>query len=129
MSERPGTVLIVEDDLDLRDALVEALHERGYAVLTASDGEEALEVLEAVRPTVILLDLMMPRLDGYAFLAVRSDRADLAGIPVIVASAAPPTRPLSMSTFTEFLAKPYSTESLVSAIERVCAVHRAIGPT
>ncbi|MFY1829316.1 response regulator [Myxococcus fulvus] len=83
------TLLVVDDDLDIRDALQDAFELEGYAVLLAADGLEALAQLKQqdTPPHLILLDLMMPRMDGFAFReALRHDTA-LADIPVVVASA------------------------------------------
>ena len=61
------SVLVVEDDADTRDTLAEVLQEDGFAVLTASNGREAFEVLNSAstKPSVILLDMMMPVMDGW----------------------------------------------------------------
>lgn len=82
-------VLVVEDDADIRDALGLALNEAGYDAFAVEDGEQALEWLRhEVAPNVILLDMMMPRMNGWQFRnAQRADPA-LAEIPVIVVSAA-----------------------------------------
>src|SRR5215470_13269866 len=68
-----GTVLIVEDEVTTRDALTEVLGKEGREIITASDGQQALERLREVpRPRLILLDLMMPRMDGREFLRRQS---------------------------------------------------------
>lgn len=80
-------ILLVEDDRDVRDAMVEALEEAGYTVLAAEDGREALRALQRYLPRVILLDLMMPNMDGFQFRAEQKKRPDWADIPVVVISA------------------------------------------
>jgi CheY-like chemotaxis protein len=117
-------MLIVEDDPDLREAVVVALHARGYAVLEAEDGAAALRMLDALKPDAILLDLLMPTMNGFEFLAARAERPDISGIPVVIASAAPPDRELAPSTWNEFVTKPYDIVTLIETLERVCAVHR-----
>jgi CheY-like chemotaxis protein len=83
-------VLVVEDDTDLRDAYRAILSRAGYNVLTACDGQEALEVLEAgIRPRLILLDLMMPVMNGYEFRAAQRMRPELAKIPTVLLTAEP----------------------------------------
>ena len=73
-SKRNPRVLLVEDDADLRDALAEALTESGLDVTTAVDGSDGLGKLRDVRPDVVVLDLMMPKLDGWQFrVAQRRD--------------------------------------------------------
>jgi CheY-like chemotaxis protein len=82
------TVLVVDDDDDLRATLAEALVLYGYRVVTASNGKEALARLEAgPRADVILLDLMMPVMDGWAFREAQVKVAGAQEIPVVVLSA------------------------------------------
>jgi two-component system chemotaxis response regulator CheY len=86
------SVLLVDDDAGIREALTEVLVDEGLAVHTAPNGQEALEWLRqhgsnGSRPCVVLLDLMMPVMDGRAFLAVRDADPWLSTIPVLVISA------------------------------------------
>lgn len=84
------TLLVVDDDLDIRDALQDAFELEGYSVLLAADGLEALAHLRhegCSRPHLILLDLMMPRMDGFAFREALRHDTSLSDIPVVVASA------------------------------------------
>ena len=80
----PNLVLVVDDDFDIREALSDVLASEGYSVLTAADGGEALERLRGgVRPAVMLLDLMMPRVSGVEVIdALRKDES-LSKIPEI----------------------------------------------
>lgn len=78
------TVLVVEDDRELAGVLADALSEYGYRVETAHDGAVALDRLKNERPAAIILDLLMPQMDGLAFLGSRRDDSALSGIPVIV---------------------------------------------
>src|ERR1700694_1689 len=80
-------VLIGEDDPDIQDAVSELLATAGYEVVLAGDGQELAALLDGgLRPNVILLDLMMPRVNGYDFLAWRGGRPELRQIPVVVFS-------------------------------------------
>ena len=74
-------VLVVDDDRDIRELLVELLGGEGYLVSSAADGRQALWEAHAHRPDVILLDLMMPVMDGYQFRAAQLDDPDLARGP------------------------------------------------
>ena len=81
------TILIADDDpviLDMESRLVEQI---GGRPITASNGREALQVLEKTRPDLILLDLMMPEMDGFTFLGVLKEREAMRNIPVIVLTA------------------------------------------
>jgi CheY-like chemotaxis protein/nitrogen-specific signal transduction histidine kinase len=80
-------VLLVEDDLNLRELTRRQLQKVGWAVVEAENGYEALERLTEIVPTVILLDLMMPEMDGFTFLTELHQRAEWRSIPVIVTSA------------------------------------------
>jgi DNA-binding response OmpR family regulator len=111
-------VLVVEDDPDIRDALAEALESQGYEVDRARDGADALRVARARVPDVILLDLMMPVMNGWAFRAAqRGDRA-LADIPVIVISAVDPDR-LGDLAVDACICKPFALEELFAALARL----------
>ncbi len=82
------TVLVVDDDPDILDALSEILEAEGYGVTRARNGQEALDRLSPARPDLILLDLMMPVMDGWAFARHMRERGpDVAGLPIIVLSA------------------------------------------
>jgi CheY-like chemotaxis protein len=80
-------VLIVDDDQDIRETLELLLVTEGYDVKTARHGLEALEVLRGWLPSLIVLDLMMPELDGWGFRARQVSHELWATIPVIVLSA------------------------------------------
>jgi DNA-binding response OmpR family regulator len=113
-------VLVVDDDPDSRSLLEMALSSAGYRVLSASNGAEGLAVARRVHPAVILLDLMMPIMDGYAFRAAQLREAELAAIPVICVSgrhdAAAAARELQMA---DCVVKPFVLDTIV---ERVAAL-------
>jgi CheY-like chemotaxis protein len=81
-----ATILIVEDDLLTRDLLGKLLQTQGHRPVLASDGLEALDVLDFLRPDLVLLDLMMPRMDGADFLE-RMRQSQGGQAPVILLSA------------------------------------------
>jgi CheY-like chemotaxis protein len=82
-----GSVLIVDDDPDLREVLSSLLAEEGWRVSTAPDGESALAAIERERPTAMVLDLMMPRIDGFEVLRTVRQQATTRDLPVIVVTA------------------------------------------
>ena len=86
MSE-PGAVLVVEDDESLRQIIVELLRCEGYAVAEASNGREALEQLPRTHPLVVILDLMMPVMDGPTFLEHKLSDPSFALTPVVIFSS------------------------------------------
>ncbi len=80
-------ILVVEDDQDIRDLLVDTLMDGGYEVIEAKDGSIGLERAIEEMPDVILLDVMMPVMDGFQVLKQLKDNADTCSIPVIMVSA------------------------------------------
>ena len=80
-------VLVVEDDQTLRDIIAEALREDGYVVQTAGNGETALEVARRWSPRLVILDLMMPRMDGEAFGAILRQLDGMASVPIMLVTA------------------------------------------
>jgi two-component system, chemotaxis family, chemotaxis protein CheY len=85
---RPSTVLVVDDDPDILEALSEILEAEGFEIRRARNGKEALDRLEPDPPQLILLDLMMPVMDGWEFAQrMRQRPPEIARIPIIVLSA------------------------------------------
>ncbi len=86
MENRPRRVLLAEDDRFLRKAAGAMLRRQGFMVLTAEDGEEALRVARAEIPDLILLDLIMPKIQGFEVLKALKDDPNTSTIPVIILS-------------------------------------------
>ena len=85
-------VLIIDDDADTRERVRTMLERDGWSVTEASDGRQGLDRLAAARPGVVLLDLAMPVMDGFAFLEAMRTRPDCAAVPVVVLTAMDLTR-------------------------------------
>jgi CheY-like chemotaxis protein len=115
------SVMIVDDDEDIREILREVLTERGYTAVTAANGAEALEALKTVRPGLILLDLNMPVMDGFEFRRMqRGDRA-AAQIPTVVMSALHHMRERIVDlAVDDALEKPLDLEHLLHVIRHHC---------
>ncbi|UHC14576.1 response regulator [Methylobacterium currus] len=86
-ADSPGTVLLVDDDADARERLRRSLSRDGWTVREAENGAAGLARLDEGRPSLILLDLMMPVMDGFAFLTKLRARPDVADVPVVVLTA------------------------------------------
>ena len=116
-------VLVVEDDNDLRESLSQALRDHGYTVTQAENGQQALDLLHAgARPSVILLDLMMPVLNGWELRDALRDDPALADIPQLVISAymdEAEQHVLELSP-DDCIRKPFAIRVLLEAIERHC---------
>jgi len=82
--QRPGTVLVVDDNADNRDLLARRLERDGYSVVTAAHGREALEIVRDREVDIVLLDVMMPIMDGYETLSALKADDELRHIPVIM---------------------------------------------
>ena len=81
------TILLVEDDQETREMMQRMLEKEGWSVAAATDGRRGLERMRAVRPRVVVLDLMLPELDGFGFLAAMRADERLADTPVVVLTA------------------------------------------
>lgn len=111
----PGLVLIIEDDTDARSALSAVLNAAGYQVIAAANGREALEALDGpLQPSAIVLDLMMPEMDGWEFLARRRFYGESQDIPVAVVTATSALKPRDADVI---LQKPLDPIRLISWIE------------
>jgi CheY-like chemotaxis protein len=116
---RPS-VLVVEDDEDMRGILLHLLEHHGWPVHTAADGREGLAALEKHRPSLILLDLAMPRMSGVEFRTAQRRLPDLrlASVPVVVVSAMHDAlRYKSRLNAADVLVKPFEADRLLQAVE------------
>ena len=120
-------ILVVDDDPDLVETIAMMLESNGFEVGMAYDGIEGEEAIKQRRPDLIILDVMMPRKDGYKLCAELKSNPDTEDIPIIlltaVGEAVPTTRYThadGMSTEAdEYIAKPIDTQSLLEAIRRL----------
>jgi CheY-like chemotaxis protein len=122
MTDR-ASVLVVEDDRDIREIVMETLADEGYRTFAAANGREALEHLRsgAPLPGVILLDIMMPVMDGRTFLARQLEDPALAGIPVVVMTADADVAAIAMELHASLhLKKPVSLEQLFAVARQFC---------
>jgi CheY-like chemotaxis protein len=114
-------VLVVDDDPDILDAICDILEGEGYRVARARHGVEALEALGRERPSLILLDLMMPVMDGLAFAQALRDRETGGGIPIVVISADGNPQKAASVGARGFLAKPFDIEALLAQVASITA--------
>jgi CheY-like chemotaxis protein len=111
------TVLLAEDDQDIRDVVQEVLEERGFDVIPARTGRQALDFLSLdvkSRPDFVILDLMMPIMTGWQVLEEMRQRPDLVKIPVIVLTAVSQDMPTGA---TAVLRKPFDIDDLLTILK------------
>ncbi|MDB4987652.1 MAG: response regulator receiver protein [Myxococcaceae bacterium] len=112
-------ILIVDDEFGIADIVAEILTEHGYTTSIAINGRLALASMAEHRPDLVLLDVMMPVLDGIGTLtAMRADSA-LASVPVIMMTALPEALPKDRSLYQAALHKPFSEEQLFEWIHKL----------
>lgn len=116
-------ILVVDDDADIRESLVEILTSEGFSTVSAGNGREALQLLRqgSLQPCLILLDLMMPVMDGFQFLEERNKDPSLADTPVVIITAAgvsDRTNPVTLCT--PVLPKPIHLPKLLKMVAQLC---------
>jgi len=112
-----GVVVIVEDEEDTRELLQEVFESHGYRVATAQDGLEALDIFRAEQVCFVVLDLFMPRLDGFGVLKAIGADPELAKLRVCVTTSAPHSVPPGV----EVLPKPVDLNRLLKIVDQHCA--------
>ena len=121
MSEPTCTILLVDDDAGVSDALSDLLISEGYRVAVAGNGAEALRYLDThPLPSAILLDLMMPVMDGYEFRAKQRRNPVLASVPTFAVSAGAMGERVEQMALRGAFKKPIAIEALLDALQEVC---------
>ncbi|HEX3343312.1 MAG TPA: response regulator [Polyangiaceae bacterium] len=116
-----GHIIVVDDDADIRETLVEMLEDHGCSAIGAENGQVALDALERMPPDdpcLILLDVMMPVMDGRAFREEQLKRQDLAKIPVVVISAFDEIEEMKADGY---LKKPVEFDDVLRAARQFCS--------
>jgi DNA-binding response OmpR family regulator len=121
MTDKPPTVLVADDDEDLCDLLRTNLEADGFVVLVAGDGRRALEIIESENPDVVLLDIMMPVLDGYGVLERLSKNPhERTKVILITAKASSRDRLQGWELGAdEYVTKPFDLNSLLKRVRRL----------
>lgn len=113
------TILLVDDEPDMLDTISNYLKERGFRAELANNGREAVKLLEKVKPDLIILDIMMPVMNGFEFLHFLKTYPQHADIPVIILSAKHDVKAVDKGIFMEaefYLPKPFAFDNLMSFI-------------
>jgi CheY-like chemotaxis protein len=114
-----NTILIVDDEVAVVETLVDLLSSEGFATVTAPNGHLALKQIGTVRPALIVLDNMMPVMDGLQTLRAVRAHPDWKGIPVVFMTAAPMTIATEEILWDAMLAKPFDGEQLMDLVRRM----------
>ena len=120
------TILLAEDNAVNRELLREILETRGYTVLEACDGQQALQMIEQAPPDIVLMDIGMPILDGFATLSKIRQNPRLASLPVVAVTAYAmqgDREKIITAGFNGYLSKPVNFHSLGLELERLLAKH------
>ena len=116
--DTPSRVLVVDDDQPIRDLIATVLADEGYEAVVAPNGAVALDLVRQMPPRLILLDLMMPVMDGRAFLRACRAETPCRDVPVVVMSAAYKAPTIQELRAEAFLAKPFDLGDVLGVVER-----------
>ena len=112
-------ILIVDDDLTLTRLLSGYLGEQGFDVVVAQDGDDALRKVEFERPDLIVLDVVMPKLNGYSFLFAMRKIEGVLQTPIIVLTSKPELAEIFLAEgVQEYIVKPFSQQELLLKIRK-----------
>jgi CheY-like chemotaxis protein len=114
----PTTILIIEDDEELRSIYRQALERENYIVHEATDGADALQRIENIKPDLIILDMMMPRMGGPTVLQILRQNPAFNHVHFVVITAYPQFRESALSyNVDQFLTKPVRPGDIVQAVQ------------
>lgn len=116
-------ILVVDDELDIAEAVRAVLEAEGYQVEIAADGSQCLQMLRRQKPDLLLLDVMMPVIDGFGVLDEM--RSENLRVPVVMMSAIRPDGRLAEYGVEVFLKKPFQLETLLEAVDSALGSDRS----
>jgi len=128
MAEEKKRVLCIEDEQEMIDLIKLILERRGFEVLGAVGGKEGLEVIRREKPDLILLDLMMPEVDGWEVYRQMKADEQVKDIPVIVVTAKAQSIDkvlgLHIAKVDDYVTKPFGPQELLKSVNKVLAIER-----
>jgi CheY-like chemotaxis protein len=110
------TILVVDDEYAIAETLQELLSDEGFRVVTASNGVEGLRQVEAEKPHLVILDLMMPVMDGRAMLQALRANPETENLPVILTTAASLAPEGDERRVSSFIRKPFSIDAMLEKV-------------
>jgi len=116
-----ATILVVEDEFGIAEVLASILTDAGHTVVTAINGRQGLDRLNEIRPQLVLLDFMMPVLDGPAMLRIMRSSPEAHGIPAIIMSSLPePAVAEAVSgMYSGFIRKPFKLRTVTEMVDHI----------
>ena len=112
-------ILVIDDDVDLVELIKTRLETKGYQVFTAYDGEEGLRQTQELKPDLVILDVIMPKKDGYTLFRDIKYSEDLKNTPIIVLTAKDKLEDMfAMEGLKNFVVKPFTSEELLEKVEK-----------
>jgi DNA-binding response OmpR family regulator len=120
----PALILVADDDDDVRELVVFRLERAGYDVITAADGEQAVELASARRPDLCVIDVMMPKLDGYEVTRRLRETDGLSAVPVLLLTASVQDAAVAEgfeAGADDYVKKPFSPQELLDHVAAVLA--------
>ncbi len=125
MAEDRRKVVCIEDEPEMIDLVKLILGRKGFQVIGANGGREGLALIERERPNLVLLDLMMPDMDGWEVYQQMKAREDMKSIPVIIVTAKAQSIDrvlgLHIAKVDDYITKPFGPQELLESVERVLA--------
>ncbi|MDD5382537.1 MAG: response regulator [Candidatus Margulisbacteria bacterium] len=124
MAEAEKRILIVDDEADIIELLTVMLKGQGYSVLTAVDGQEALEKARKEKPDLIILDIMLPKIDGFKVARMLKFDESYSSIPIIMLTAKirEKDREMGMETGADFyMTKPFESGMILLKVKELLA--------
>ncbi len=119
----PKKIVYIEDDLEMTYLIKMILERKGYEIISTNDGMEGFELIEREKPDLILLDLMMPNIDGWDIYHQIKSSEDTSDIPVIIISAkAQPIDKvlgIQIAKVNNYIGKPFKPQELLESIEAI----------
>lgn len=113
-------VLVVDDEPHLRQAIMDTLRYVGYTTFGAGDGVAGLRLIHEYQPDVVIMDINLPRMNGYALLAQLRAMPETADMPVIMLSGVQPElSALRGQSLVNYVAKPFALTDLISAVQSI----------
>ena len=116
-------ILVVDDDPEISSLVQYTLESLGHQVKVCDNGREVIDTLRSYKPELLVLDVMLPGIDGYSLATQISEDPDLSTMPIIVLSALEPSRTMfqRFSQVAAFMTKPFNTDDLLEAVKTALA--------